>query len=128
MESSLGDYKKSVSSRYPWYTSLLASPPARRRRRTFTHAHKISNDRRSLEVDLTGDGDNALFLSTHQLLALSSTSNSLRVRGDAGDQLVADLTGAGFVDEGSDGTVTTYSNGVASIVVDDAVEAFVSVD
>ncbi|MCR9165661.1 MAG: Ig-like domain-containing protein [Nannocystaceae bacterium] len=80
------------------------------------------------EVDLTGDGDNALFLSTHHLLALSATSNTLRVRGDAGDQLVADLSGAGFVDEGSDGMVTTYSNGVASIVVDDVVEAFVSVD
>lgn len=80
------------------------------------------------EIDLTGDGDNALFLSTHHLLALSATSNTLRVRGDAGDQLVADLSGAGFVDEGSDGMVTTYSNGIASIVVDDAVEAFVSVD
>lgn len=80
------------------------------------------------EVDLTGDGDNTLFLSTHQLLALSATSNTLRVRGDAGDQLVADLSGAGFVDEGSDGMVTTFSNGIASLVVDDAVEAFVSVD
>ena len=80
------------------------------------------------EVDLTGDGDNTLFLATHQLLALSSTSNTLRVRGDAGDQLVADLAGAGFVDQGSDGMVRTYSNGVASLVVDDAVEPFVSVD
>lgn len=79
-------------------------------------------------VDLTGEGDNSLFLGTHQLLALSPTSNTLRIFGDAGDQLVADLAGAGFVDEGSDGMVTTYSNGVASIIVDDAVEAFVSVD
>lgn len=79
-------------------------------------------------VDLTGDGDNGLFLSTHELLALSPTSNTLRVLGDAGDQLVADLTGAGFIDEGSDGMVTTYSNGVARIVVDDAVDAFVSLD
>lgn len=80
------------------------------------------------EVDLTGDGDNTLFLATHQLLALSSTSNTLRVRGDAGDQLVADLAGAGFMDMGSDGMVRTYSNGIASLVVDEAVEAFVSVD
>jgi|GEM_PF-2147428 len=80
------------------------------------------------EVDLTGAGDNALFIDTHQLLALSSTSNTLRVRGDAGDQLVADLAGAGFVDQGSDGTVTTYTNGIATLVVDDAVEAFVSID
>lgn len=79
-------------------------------------------------VDLTGEGDNSLFLGTHQLLALSPTSNTLRILGDAGDQLVADLAGAGFVDEGSDGVATTYSNGVASIIVDDAVEAFVSVD
>ncbi|MGH1345393.1 MAG: Ig-like domain-containing protein [Nannocystales bacterium] len=79
-------------------------------------------------IDLTGEGDNGLFLGTHELLALSPTSNTLRVLGDAGDQLVADLAGAGFVDEGSDGMVTTYSNGVASIVVDDAVDAFVSLD
>jgi len=79
-------------------------------------------------VDLTGEGDNTLFLGTHQLLALSPTSNALRVLGDAGDELVADLAGAGFIDEGSDGMVTTYSNGVASIIVDDAVGAFVSLD
>ncbi len=79
-------------------------------------------------VDLTGEGDNTLFLSTHELLALSPTSNTLRVLGDAGDQLVADLAGAGFVDEGSDGMVTTYSNGVASLIIDDAVDAFVSLD
>ncbi|MBV1858270.1 MAG: FG-GAP repeat protein, partial [Nannocystaceae bacterium] len=79
-------------------------------------------------VDLTGDGDNGLFLNTHELLALSPTSNTLRVLGDAGDQLVADLAGAGFIDQGSDGMVTTYSNGVASIIVDDAVQAFVSLD
>ncbi len=79
-------------------------------------------------IDLTGEGDNTLFLGTHQLLALSPISNTLRVLGDAGDELVADLTGGGFIDEGSDGMVTTYSNGVASIIVDDAVDAFVSLD
>lgn len=77
-------------------------------------------------IDLTGDGDNTLFLNTHQLLALSSTSNTLFVHGDAGDQVVADLSGAGFVDQGSDGTATTWSNGVASLVIDDLVEAFVT--
>lgn len=79
-------------------------------------------------IDLTGDGDNALFLGVHELLVLSSTTNTLRVNGDEGDQLVADFTGAGFVDQGSDGTATTYSNGIATLIVDDAIEAFVSLD
>ena len=79
-------------------------------------------------VDLTGTGDNTLFLNAHQLLALSSTSNALEVHGDDGDRIVADLTGAGFVDQGSDGTVTTWSNGVASLIVDDAVEPFITLD
>ncbi len=79
-------------------------------------------------VDLTGDGDNALFLDAHELLVISSSSNTLRVIGEAGDQVVADLVGAGFVDQGSDGTVHTYSNGIASLVVDDAVQAFVALD
>ncbi len=79
-------------------------------------------------VDLTGDGDNSLFLTARELLVLSSTSNTLLVIGDAGDQLVADLSGAGFVDQGSAGGITTYSNGVASLRVHDEVAAFVSVD
>ncbi len=79
-------------------------------------------------VDLTGEGDNSLFLGVHELQVLSSTTNTLRVVGDAGDQVVADFAGAGFVDQGSDGTVTTYSNGIATLIVDDAIEAFISLD
>ena len=40
-------------------------------------------------VDLTGTGDNSLFLETRDLRALSKTSNELLVLGDAGDQVVA---------------------------------------
>ncbi len=79
-------------------------------------------------VDLGGRGDNGLFMDLRDLRVLSSSSNTLRVVGDAGDQLVADLTGGGLLDEGSDGEFTTYSNGVLTLIVDDDLDAFVSLD
>lgn len=79
-------------------------------------------------IDLTGEGDNALFIDTRGLRMLSSSSNTLLVTGDAGDQLVADLEGAGFVDQGSDGGFTSYSNGVLTLAVADTVETFASLD
>lgn len=77
-------------------------------------------------VDLTGTGDNALFLETRDLRAMSRTSNTIVVLGDAGDQLVADLTGAGFVDLGAANGFASWGNGVLTLVVADAVEVFVS--
>lgn len=76
-------------------------------------------------VDLTGTGDNTLFLETRDLRALSKTSNTLVVTGDAGDQVVADVTGAGFADLGSMMGFQTFSDGVLTLLVADEVEAFV---
>jgi Bacterial Ig domain/FG-GAP repeat len=76
-------------------------------------------------VDLTGVGDNSLFLETRDLRALSKTSNTLLVLGDDGDQVVADFTGAGFVDLGSANGFHSWSDGVLTLAVADEVEAFV---
>ncbi len=77
-------------------------------------------------VDLTGTGDNTLFLETRDLRALSKTSNTLIVVGDEGDQVVAELGAAGFADLGSANGFAAYSDGVVTLLVADAVEVFVS--
>jgi len=77
-------------------------------------------------IDLTGLGDNSLFLGTRSLRALSNTSNELVVVGDDGDQVVADFTGAGFVDSGIVDGFQVWSNGVLTLLVDADVQAFVS--
>jgi hypothetical protein len=76
-------------------------------------------------IDITGTGDNGLSLETRNLRALSPTSNTLIVIGNDGDSLVADLQGAGFVNEGAAGGYTTYANGVLVLVVADAISATV---
>jgi hypothetical protein len=76
-------------------------------------------------VDLTGSGDNSLFIETRDLRALSKTSNTLLVLGDAGDQAVADFSGAGLVDLGSSMGFHTWSDGVLTFSVADEVESFV---
>jgi hypothetical protein len=57
---------------------------------------------------------------------MSRTSNTIVVLGDAGDQLVADLGGAGFVDLGAANGFASWGNGVLTLVVADTVEVFVS--
>ncbi len=69
-------------------------------------------------IDLTGTGNNALVVSRLEVLNLSSTSNTLRVLGDAGDSV--DL-GVGWAAAGSVGGYTTYTNGAATAVVDNDV-------
>lgn len=76
-------------------------------------------------VDLTGGGDNSLFLDLRDLRALSDTSNTLTVDGDLGDQVVADLSGSNLVDGGSVDGYRIWSNGVLTLAVADAVESFV---
>ena len=76
-------------------------------------------------VDLTGSGDNDLFLELRDLRALSRTSNTLVVTGDPGDQVIADLTGSGLVDLGVADGFHVWSDGVLQLVVADAVESFV---
>ena len=67
-------------------------------------------------IDLTGTGNNALVVSKLEVLNLSSTSNTLRVIGDAGDSV--DL-GVGWTQGASAGGFTTWTHGAATAVVDD---------
>jgi Ca2+-binding RTX toxin-like protein len=70
-------------------------------------------------VDLTGTGDNDLVLGTLDLLALSDTTNTLRVDGNAGDGVTS--TGQGWVagaDVDIDGTLyKSYTDGAATLLL-----------
>lgn len=57
-----------------------------------------------------------LTLNFQNILNLSQTSNILTITG-LGDQVVADLTGAGFVDFGVSDGFREYSNGIATLRV-----------
>jgi Ca2+-binding RTX toxin-like protein len=66
-------------------------------------------------IDLTGDSGTVLTLLKSDVLALSTTTDVLKVLGDDGDQINA----AGFTARGgpSDG-FQTYKNGIATLLVD----------
>jgi hypothetical protein len=66
------------------------------------------------------DGDNVLEFALRDLRALVGPSRTLRVVGDALDQLEVDVMGAGFMDLGSSGGVHTWSNGVFTLEVNSA--------
>jgi Ca2+-binding RTX toxin-like protein len=67
------------------------------------------------QIDLRGDGNNTLTLAASDVLALSSTTNTLRVRGDAGDQVSAE----GFTDTNTTvGIFDRYTNGSAVLLVE----------
>jgi hypothetical protein len=74
-------------------------------------------------VDLTGTGDNALFLDASDIRQVTD-ANVLTVLGDDGDQVVADLPG--FTDFGSMNGFHVWGFGAVTLVVADAVEAFVT--
>ena len=67
-------------------------------------------------IDLTGSGDNTLTLSALEVLNLSSTSNRLRVDGNAGD--TADLGLEAWAWGGISGGYRTYTLGQAIVEVD----------
>ena len=64
-------------------------------------------------LDLTGSGNNTLKLTALEVLNLSSTSNALRVDGDAGDQLV--LIDAGWVRGATALGYTSFTLGQATL-------------
>jgi hypothetical protein len=70
-------------------------------------------------VDLAGNGDNSLTLETLDLLALSDTTNTLRVDGDSGDSVIS--TGQGWVAAGQvdvGGTLyQSYTDGAATLLL-----------
>ena len=70
-------------------------------------------------IDLTGTGNNTLWLTKLEVLNLSSTSNTLRVLGNAGDNVAFDDTG--WVAGLSVGGVTPWSNGQARLEIADGV-------
>ena len=69
-------------------------------------------------IDLTGSGDNILKLNLNDLLDISSSTNVLKVMGDAGDKVDIELSGNAFIQgsaETKDGvTYDIYSNANAS--------------
>jgi len=81
--------------------------------------------RRIEEIDL-GGGGNTVILELRDLLHLSPTSNTLTILGGDGDTAEVDLAGAGFVDAGVMMGFATYSNGVLTVRIAEAVGATVS--
>ena len=74
-------------------------------------------------IDLGGSG-NALTLDLQDVLDMSDTSNTLKILGDEGDSLTADTetwTEQPAGAEGSEPGFTLYTNGLASLLIDDDV-------
>ncbi|OJA03123.1 hypothetical protein BGC33_01795, partial [Bathymodiolus thermophilus thioautotrophic gill symbiont] len=69
-------------------------------------------------IDLTGSGNNTLKLNLNDLLDISSSTNVLKVMGDAGDKVDIELSSNAFIQgsaETKDGvTYDIYSNANAS--------------
>jgi hypothetical protein len=76
-------------------------------------------------IDITGTGDNVLEFALRDLRAMVGPSRTLRIVGDALDELTVDLVGGGFMDLGSSGGVHRWSNGVYTLEVVDALPAVV---
>lgn len=66
-------------------------------------------------VSLAGEGANRLILNARDVLDLSSTTNVLRVLGDAGDTV--SLHGS-FAERGTAGGFTRYKSGAAVVLID----------
>ena len=67
------------------------------------------------QVQMTGGGNNTLTVGQLDVLAISSTTDTLRVFGDAGDTVIA----AGFTDIGLSGMFHQYQRGAfANLLVD----------
>ncbi|SFV89146.1 calcium binding hemolysin protein, putative [hydrothermal vent metagenome] len=73
---------------------------------------KISNNRiQDIEkIDITGSGNNTLKLDLNDLLDASSSTNILKVVGDAGDSVIA----AGFTKTGTNGSYDVYTHSDAN--------------
>jgi hypothetical protein len=77
-------------------------------------------------IDLTGSGNNALTLNAQEVLDLSSTSDALRVLGNAGDTVHRGggwTTGADDVIAGT--TYHSYTQGLATLLVDSDIASVV---
>ena len=75
-------------------------------------------------IDL-GGGGNTVILALRDLTHLSATSNTLTITGGDGDTAEVDLSGAGFADLGVIEGFQTYSSGVLTVRIAEAVAATV---
>jgi len=66
-------------------------------------------------IFLFGTGDNTLTLTVADVIDLSDSSNTLTVRGDAGDRIVG--LGSGWQDGGINGDLHTFTSGDAILLV-----------
>jgi Ca2+-binding RTX toxin-like protein len=76
-------------------------------------------------IDLSGSGDNSLMLSLIEVLAISSTTNVLRVEGNAGDSVNG--AGAGAWLQGTDvvigaNTYHSFTQGLGTLLVDSEID------
>ncbi|MNC92597.1 hypothetical protein D3C83_90510 [compost metagenome] len=67
------------------------------------------------QINLTGGGNNILTLNTQDVLDFSTTTNTIRVLGDAGDSI---NIVPGFTDQGLSGNFHRYTFGGATLLVD----------
>jgi hypothetical protein len=67
------------------------------------------------QIDLSAPGNNSLTLNVSDLLDLSSTTNTLKVLGNAGDSV--DIDGK-FTVRGVSGDFRTYKVGTGTLLVD----------
>jgi hypothetical protein len=65
-------------------------------------------------IDLTGGGSNALTLSLADVLAISSTTDTLRIDGEGGDA----VNSTGWVEGATASGYTTYTQGSATLLID----------
>ncbi|TAN72685.1 MAG: hypothetical protein EPN20_03615, partial [Magnetospirillum sp.] len=72
-------------------------------------------------IDLTGNGGQRVSLSAAGVNALAPDTHALRISGEAGDRVV--FTDAGWGKGASSGGYTTWSNGAASVMLQDGVSA-----
>ncbi|MFN7672794.1 MAG: calcium-binding protein, partial [bacterium] len=77
-------------------------------------------------IDLGGGSGQTLTLDAARVIAMSSTTDVLRVHGSGGDRLV--LSGAGWVRVGTSGGVVTLTNGSATIRADESLAENLATD
>jgi hypothetical protein len=74
-------------------------------------------------INLTGTGNNTLVLSVTEVLNLSSTTNTLKILGNAGDEVLGISSKGGWVQGADQGNFQHFQNGNAVVLVGLSVDA-----
>ena len=74
-------------------------------------------------INLTGTGNNNLILSANEVLNLSSTTNTLRILGNTGDEVLGISSKSGWVQSADQGGFQHFQNGNAIVLVGVSVDA-----